>query len=248
MCNSRFATVVRPVKVGLAVFTALFLSTCLSEASVITTSTNFDVPFVDSVNFGLLLNAFNPSIGILDSVQFLINVDVSTSTQVINNTFSLVPPGIVLPSPAQGTISSQTILTMNTDGLPLFVTPVISPTFPVFIPPGGVTSARTVAVTAISKGVPAFEVDAFSKVGFAPITFSLQQLTRSNIVPIGPQPIIGAVTVGPTASEFKGSLTTIYEYEPFVGSSPSPEPSAAYAVSVGLVAFFIARRFKRWSS
>ena len=215
----------------------------LTWADLISTGTQFFDPFAtDLSSVSVLLPGFNPSKGTLNSVQLLINLEVTDSTQVFNNTFALDPLGQPILTDALVTASSIAIVTLDYGGFPVPLPALTSPTSMTVLAPAANSPVTTISITTASKSVPSFLVRNFSTLAFAPLKISAQDFSTILGQGIGgPGPSLGAVQPGPTLSTLRGSITAFYDFTP--AASAVPEPS--YIGTVGVILIGLSLRGRR---
>jgi hypothetical protein len=211
-------------------------------AATITESTTLDFPFFNTGTFPVFLNPFNTNLGTLTSVQLLMTLDVTSSTQVTNDTYNTDPFGTPIFTPLQGLASSTNIIMLNANGLPFFGQTITSPPTPFVIAPVQTGFAQTIAVIGDFPNVPSSALSAFTHPGFAALQFSAQQFVTLTYQPIG---AFGPEIQGPTVGDFRASIVAIYNYTPFLGSTLTPEPSTGGLLACAFLGLLVTRAKRR---
>jgi hypothetical protein len=221
----------------LAISASLFAGNL--SAATITESTNLDFPFVTTGNFPVFLNSFNSNLGTLNSVQLIMSTEVTSSTQVFNDTFMLDPLGNPIFTSLQGVATGTTVVMLNANGFPIYSQALTSTPTPFVIGPAQAGFAQTTAVTTATPNVPSFELSAFTKPGFASLQFSAQQFVVLNNQPIGQ---FGSVVDGTTVGNFSASILAIYTYTPVLTSILTPEPATSGLLAAACLSILVTRR------
>jgi hypothetical protein len=169
----------------------------------------------------VFLRGFNPALGTLDSVQLLLTFNLTSSTDLLNQTFLIDPLGLPVFTPAQANATAIATIILNANGFPVFET---GPTgnASTILAPLQAAPIETIIPVAGEVSVPQPVIDSFVTTAFAPVTFSLTQNVIINAMGLGSTN--GEVIVSPTLSDFSGSLTAFYNYTPAI---VTPEPSTA---------------------
>jgi hypothetical protein len=156
---------------------------------------------------------------------------------VINDEFTVFDPLVgPVPTPILGLANGTANLMLNANGLPIFNDALTSPSLPFFVGPGSVGTATTVAATAAIIEVPTFDIGAFSRLGFAPLELSAQELMTFTTTPINPGLPVGTVIEESTLTNLTGTLIAFYTYTPF---TPVPEPLYGGAIGAALLLIFL---------
>jgi hypothetical protein len=87
-----------------------------------------------------------------------------------------------------------------------------------------------------TPSVPQPAVQYFVTSGFAPVSFALTQNVIINAFGLGSTG--GQVILGPTTSDFSGTLEALYDYTPEIGT---PEPSSGPAVLACVTILWVVR-------
>jgi hypothetical protein len=209
---------------------AILLLAPLAHANITSQSASFDLNFVSSGASDVLLPGFNPALGTLNSVQLVLDFNLTSSTDANNQTFMIDPVGGVVFTPAQVDYIAVATVMLNADGFPVFQAGPSSGDMTTILAPLQDAPIQTLLPVAGAVSVPQPIVDSFVTTAFAPVRFSLMQDVIINAMGIGSTN--GEVILGPTVSDFAGELSAFYDYTPAIDT---PEPSSA-----ALLALFIA--------
>ena len=207
----------------------IFLLAPLAHANLTSQSAPFDLPFANSGMGNVFLPGFNPALGTLNSVQLLLTSNLTSSTDLINQTFMIDPVGVPEFTPAQANAIAISTIILNADGFPVFEAGPTG-TGSIALAPLQAAPIQTLIPVVGTVSVPQPIVDSFVTLAFAPVSFSLTQNVIINAMGLGGPN--GQVIVGPTLSDFSGNLTAFYNYTPAV---EAPEPSTA-AMTVAFLA------------